>query len=55
MASYPGVPHDDPVAESRHIRRDELSPIVAKLQAALKDLEEYVGEVDYDDDGRRGD
>lgn len=46
---------DDPVQDSQEIRRQSLVPIVRRLQNVLHELEEYVGEAEYDDDGRRGD
>jgi hypothetical protein len=54
LATYPGM-SEDPTRDSEEIRRRELGPIVERLQAALRDLEQYADAVDYDDDGKHGD
>lgn len=55
-ATYPGM-SDDPIRDSRDIRRRELTPIVERLRAILDDLEEYakMKPADFDDDGHHGD
>lgn len=45
---------EDPAWDSKEIRR-ELSPIVKRLQAAIRDLERLADNDDYDDNGRTGD
>lgn len=55
-ADLSGMSFDgDPVQDSRAIRRDALMPIVQRLQSVLRELEDYVGDAEYDDEGRRGD
>ena len=56
FATYPGM-SEDPVRDSRIIRRQELTPIVERLKAVLEDLETYaqITPADYDDDGHHGD
>jgi hypothetical protein len=55
-ATYPGM-SDDPIQDSKNIRRRELTPIVERLKSVLAELEEYaqMRPADYDDNGHHGD
>lgn len=48
---------DDPVKDSKTIRRQVIVPLMRDLNEIIRKLEESLGvtPADYDDDGRRGD